>query len=91
MGKKSSKAGAERSGGGSAAEELTYEQAMDRLEEIVEQIESGELGLEESMRAYEEGQGLIARCRAVLAQAEQRIVELDAKRAGGGSGGGGGV
>lgn len=60
----------------------TYEQAIEQLEQLVEKIESGEIGLEESIKAYEQGVGLIASCRAILNQAEQRIEQLDAARQG---------
>ncbi len=55
---------------------LSFEQAIDRLEVIVEQIESGEVGLEEALAQYEQGQTLIKRCRAILEKAEKRIAEL---------------
>lgn len=55
---------------------LSFEQAIDKLEDIVEQIESGEVGLEDALKQYEQGQALIKRCRGILDQAEQRIVEL---------------
>lgn len=71
-----------------ATDELSYEQAIDALETIVERIESGEVGLADSIEAYERGVRLIARCRSVLDQAEQRIEELDLKRADGSSGAG---
>lgn len=56
---------------------LSYEQAVEELEHIVEQIESGEASLEESMKLYERGTCLLRRCRSVLDQAEQRLSELD--------------
>lgn len=59
--------------------ELTYEQAVEQLEDLVERIESGQIGLEESIAAYERGAGLIARCREILDKAELRIEELSAK------------
>lgn len=64
-----------------ALDDLTYEQAIEALEGIVERIESGEIGLEASIDAYERGTALIGRCRKVLDQAEQRIQELDVTRA----------
>lgn len=57
---------------------LSYEQAVEELESIVERIESGEASLEESMKLYERGTRLLRRCRSVLDQAEQRLTELDA-------------
>ena len=58
--------------------ELKYEQAVERLERIVEQIESGQIGLEDALQQYEQGMALIQRCRAILSTAEQRIAELTA-------------
>ena len=52
---------------------MTFEQALGKLEELVEQIESGEVGLEESIARYEEGIKLIKQCRAILDAAEKRI------------------
>ncbi len=56
--------------------ELSFEQAIDRLEDLVEQIESGEVGLEDALARYEQGQELIKRCRGILDKAERRIAEL---------------
>ncbi|MEM1355844.1 MAG: exodeoxyribonuclease VII small subunit [Planctomycetota bacterium] len=54
----------------------TFEQSIEQLEAIVEQIESGEVGLEQAIERYEAGQKLIQRCRGILDKAEQRIAEL---------------
>ncbi|MGP1273047.1 MAG: exodeoxyribonuclease VII small subunit [Phycisphaerales bacterium] len=53
-----------------------FEEAMEQLESIIDQIESGEIGLESSIAAYERGVALVARCRSILADAEQRIETL---------------
>jgi exodeoxyribonuclease VII small subunit len=53
--------------------ELNFEKAMDRLELIVEQMESGKLPLEELIVRYEEGMGLVKICQERLASAEQKI------------------
>jgi exodeoxyribonuclease VII small subunit len=53
--------------------ELNFEGAMDRLEEIVEQMESGKMMLEELIGRYEEGMKLVKICQERLASAEQRI------------------
>lgn len=63
-------------------ERLNYEQAVERLETLIERIESGEVGLEESLQQYEVGMALIKRCRAILAQAEKKIAELTVDDAG---------
>jgi len=71
--------------------DLSYEQAVERLEQLVERIESGEIGLEESIAAYERGARLIARCRAILDQAETRNEELSARQIDAGEVGGAAV
>src|ERR1700692_1775219 len=53
--------------------ELNFEKAMDRLEAIVEQMESGKLALEELIVRYEEGMNLVKICQERLASAEQKI------------------
>ena len=53
--------------------ELNFEGAMDRLEKIVEQMESGKLLLEDLIVRYEEGMNLVKICQERLASAEQKI------------------
>jgi exodeoxyribonuclease VII small subunit len=53
--------------------ELNFEKAMDRLEAIVEQMESGKLPLEDLIVRYEEGMNLVKICQERLASAEQKI------------------
>ena len=53
--------------------ELNFEGAMDRLEKIVEQMESGKLPLEDLIVRYEEGMNLVKICQERLASAEQKI------------------
>jgi exodeoxyribonuclease VII small subunit len=52
---------------------LTFEQAIEKLETLVDQIEEGKVSLEESIEKYAEGTTLIKHCRTILAQAEQKI------------------
>ena len=59
-------------------EKLSFEQALAKLEEIVSAIESGEIGLEESIDKYAEGAKLIRHCRTVLDAAEKKIQLLTA-------------
>ncbi|HVZ93457.1 MAG TPA: exodeoxyribonuclease VII small subunit [Phycisphaerales bacterium] len=56
--------------------ELSFEDAVRRLEEITEKIESGEIGLEQSLTEYERGMALLKHCRGILDRAEQRVAEL---------------
>src|SRR5205809_5348924 len=53
--------------------EPNFEGAMDRLEKIVEQMESGKLPLEDLIVRYEEGMNLVKICQERLAKAEQKI------------------
>ena len=50
-----------------------FEQSLDALEQLVEQMERGDLSLEESLSAYERGVGLYRRCQTALEQAELRV------------------
>ena len=65
-----------------AKEKLTFEQAMARLEKIVDAIEQGKIGLEESIERYSEGMELIGHCRKVLTDAEMKVQKLQADAAG---------
>src|ERR1041384_7624388 len=60
----------------------SFEGAMDRLEEIVEQMESGKMMLEELIGRYEEGMKLVKICQERLANAEQRIEIITRNHAG---------
>ena len=61
-----------------AKDDLKFELAMRRLEQIVTAIEQGQIGLEESIIQFEEGMNLIRRCRTVLSEAELKIQHLQA-------------
>ena len=54
----------------------SFEESLKRLESIAEQIERGQIGLEESIDKYEEGMALVRQCRDILAKAELRIQQL---------------
>ena len=56
--------------------ELTYEQAVKRLEEIVSCLENKDTPLEESIKLFEEGTKLAAFCGDKLSSAKQKITEL---------------
>ena len=62
--------------------ELNFEGAMDRLEKIVEQMESGKLPLEDLIVRYEEGMKLVKICQERLANAEQKIEIITRNSAG---------
>jgi len=58
------------------AQKQTFEQALERLEEISRSLESGETSLEESLKMYEEGMKLIEFCNAKLNEAQKTIQKL---------------
>ncbi len=74
--------GAGNAGGNETPSRQTFEQALERLESIVDRMEAGELSLEESIHAYEEGVKLADFCAGKLDEAERRI-EILAKQADG--------
>jgi exodeoxyribonuclease VII small subunit len=59
---------------------LRFEEAMERLDAIVDAMETGQIGIEESIAKYEEAMQLAAHCRRILDESEQRIkkIQLDA-------------
>ena len=58
------------------ARKPNFEDALTQLEAIVEQIEQGKIGLEESIVKYEQGMTLVKQCREILSKAEHRIQQL---------------
>ena len=62
--------------------ELNFEKAMNRLEAIVEQMETGKLPLEDLIVRYEEGMNLIKVCQERLTTAEQKIEIIARNNAG---------
>ena len=60
------------------AEEMTFEKAMTRLEQIVSLLENGGCTLDESLKLFEEGTKLTGYCSKALKTAEQKIVKLTA-------------
>ena len=55
---------------------LSFEQAMQELEQIVDRLERGDVELEESITIYERGEALKARCDALLKQAEAKVEKI---------------
>lgn len=58
------------------AAKMTYEQAMKRLEEIVEKLDDGSLPLEDSIKLFEESTKLAAFCSDTLEKAKLKVTEL---------------
>lgn len=59
-----------------AAKKLKFEEAMQRLQEIVGKLESGEESIEDSMKLFQEGAKLSAQCYQMLDKAEQQVAQL---------------
>lgn len=53
-----------------------FEKSLERLEEIVERMESGELSLDDMIRHFEEGSKLVKQCSTRLTEVEKKIEKL---------------
>ena len=56
--------------------DLSFEESLKRLEEIVAGLEKGDVSLGNSMAMFTEGSALVQRCTAMLDEAEQQVVRL---------------
>lgn len=59
-----------------STKKVTFEQQLQRLEEIVAALEKGDVQLADSLSLFEEGTKLITACSKQLDQAEQQVVKL---------------
>jgi exodeoxyribonuclease VII small subunit len=60
----------------------TFEESLKKLEVIVDQLEKGDLALEDSLKLFEEGVGLSAACKKELDEAEGKVQVLIKQRDG---------
>jgi exodeoxyribonuclease VII small subunit len=67
---------------GKSLQKLNFEQAMEKLEKIVEDLESGELSLEDSVKSFEKGIELSKLCKKKLESAENRVKKIVEKAEG---------
>ena len=65
-----------------AEQKMTFEKALARLEQIVKDMEGGELSLEKMMGAFEEGSALVKQCTTQLNEVERKIEQLVKKDGG---------
>lgn len=56
--------------------DLSFEQALEKLEEAVQALEAGELPLDETTKLYEQGMRLANRCTELLSKAELKITQI---------------
>jgi len=68
---------------GKKDKDINLEQALGELESLVEEMETGDLPLEEAMKKFERGITLTRQCQTALRDAEQKV-EILMKKAGGG-------
>jgi len=61
------------------AKKPDFETALKELEKLLDNMESGELSLEESLKAFEQGVKLTAQCQKALSEAEQKVKILTEK------------
>ncbi len=55
---------------------VDFEKSLERLETIVDEMENGELALEQMIKHFEEGSKLVTLCSAKLTEVEQKIEKL---------------
>ena len=55
---------------------MTYDEALQRLEDLVSQLERGGKNLDETLAMFEEGTALLKRCQKELGEVEGRLAEL---------------
>jgi exodeoxyribonuclease VII small subunit len=61
---------------------MTFEEALKSLEEIVEQLDSGEIDLDKAVEAYEKGTILKAHCEKKLKEAQLRVEKIEVDKDG---------
>lgn len=61
---------------------MSFEQALEALERIVDDLERGEVPLDESIRIYERGEALKAHCERLLKSAEDKVEKIRLSREG---------
>ena len=59
-----------------AAKKMTLEQSFENLDNIIGQLQGGELTLEESFKMYEEGMKLVKNCNDVLDKVEKKLITI---------------
>ncbi|HAD81996.1 MAG: exodeoxyribonuclease VII small subunit [Candidatus Edwardsbacteria bacterium RIFOXYD12_FULL_50_11] len=56
--------------------DFKFEKALARIEQIVDQMESGEIELDQALTLYQEGMELMARCQATLEETQNKIKKI---------------
>ncbi len=61
---------------GKPIEEMSFEDAIRELEQVVTALDRGDVALEQSITLYERGAALKARCEAKLKEAEEKVAQI---------------
>ena len=64
----------------SKAKQMSFEEALNQLEDIVDRLEKGEVSLDDAVKAYEEGSMLKNECQKRLDEARLKVDQIRAKR-----------
>ena len=59
-----------------AVDEMSFEEAMAELEQVLGQLERGDVALDDSIKLYERGAALKARCETKLREAEEKVAAI---------------
>ena len=62
--------------------DMSFEDAMKALEDVVSRLEAGEVPLEDSIKLYERGAELKAHCQKKLAEAEEKVAQISLDESG---------
>lgn len=63
-----------------AARKMTLEQSFEGIDNIINELQSGELTLEESFKKYEEGMKLIKNCNDAIDKVEKKLIVIENKQ-----------
>ena len=63
-----------------AAKKLTLEESFDQLDALIEQMQQGNLSLEESFQKYEEGMKLVKNCTQAIDKVEKKLETIQAQQ-----------
>ncbi len=64
------------------AKKITLEESFDQLDEIIQELQNGELSLEQSFKKYEEGMKLVKNCNDAIDKVEKKLVVIDSEEEG---------
>ena len=63
-----------------AAKKLTLGESFEGIDSIIDELQSGELSLEESFKKYEQGMKLIKNCNDAIDKVEKKLIVIDSKQ-----------